>query len=232
VDIKKAIKHLIQLKDEDFARYHIYNDPIEGRIPSHLREDIIREALICGNEEATYAMEKLGMVKGIGWADLVELAQSLGIQIQFKKCDNSLQYVYFGSYEDSGVITLYEETISKGEALAQEYNIEELKGISLREVVLAHEIFHHIEARKKDLFINSFRINLWKLGPYTHRSRLICTGEISGMAFTKRLLNLQFCPNVLDVLLLYPYNEILAEQLYKEITMSSHQKYILKSHYL
>lgn len=232
MDIKKAVKHLIQLSDEDFARYHIHNDPIEGKIPSFLRDDIIRESLICGYEEASYQMKELGFDKGVKGCDLIRIAQSLGIKIQHKRSENGLKCVYFGTYEESGVITLYEETISKGEAVVEEYNIEELKRINLQEVVLAHEIFHHIEATKKEIPINSFHIDLWKLGPYTHRSRLICSGEIAGMAFAKTLLNLHFCPNTLDVLLLYPHNETLAEQLYKKIIMFAHQKYILKSHYL
>lgn len=68
-----------------------------------------------------------------------------------------------------------------------------------------------------NLYVNTLRIKLWKLGPYTHTSSLVCAGEIAGMAFAKRILNLSFSPNVLDVLLLYPHNKELSSQLYKQI---------------
>jgi len=225
LNIKKMMQNLYQLRDEDFAKYHINSDPIEGKIPKQIRGKVIRESLDCGYEEARSLMGMVELPNGVRDIDIVRLAESLGISIKMKKAHNAMEYIYFGTYEEPGIIRLYQDNIRKGEALVKEHNIEELIGINLEEVVLAHEIFHHIEARKKELYVNSFRINLWKLGPYTHRSRLICTGEIAGMAFARKLLNLNFCPNVLDVLFLYPHNQMQAERLYQEIIKLSKKDY-------
>lgn len=62
----------------------------EGKIPPQLREDIIRESLICGYEEARYQIDTLSLPSGVRDSNLLRLAESLGIQIRFKKADNAL----------------------------------------------------------------------------------------------------------------------------------------------
>jgi hypothetical protein len=145
------------------------------------------------------------------------LVKSLGIAVKTLKAQNAMDYICFGTYEEPGIITIYEDNISKGEALISQYQISGLEGIDLKQIILAHEIFHYIEAKAPDLYVNTYRIKLWKLGPYTHKSGLICIGEIASMAFAKRLLNLKFCPNILDVLLLYPHDVKQAEAVYNRI---------------
>lgn len=218
MEIKKSIECLLKLSDKDFGKYLVSTDPIEGRIRGTLREEIIEKSLQCGYEEADKILSKIG--KTSGDLNIALLTKELGITIKIDKSQNAMEYIYFGTYEGPGIITLYEDNIKKGETLISEYKISGLQGIDLMQIILAHELFHYIEARTPDLYVNTYRIKLWKLGPYTHKSELICVGEIAGMAFAKRLLNLRFCPNILDVLLLYPNDEKQAEMVYNQIIES------------
>jgi len=215
LEIKKEIEELLKLQDRYFAMYQVYTDPIQRKITPEIRNNIIEQSLTCGQEEADKILSNLK--KQEMPFDIYRLIQEYGILIREEDRDDSLNYIYFGAFEEPGTITLYIDNIRKGEELIREYKIKELLNINLKEVVLAHEIFHYIEARNKKLFVNQYRIKLWKLGPYTHTSLLSCTSEIAGMAFAKRLLGLNFCPNVLDVLLLYPHDRNEAKYIYKQI---------------
>jgi hypothetical protein len=215
LEIKKEIEELLKLQDKYFAVYQVYIDPIQRKITPEIRNTIIEQSLTCGREEADKLLDKLKKQKLP--VDIWQLIKEFGIGIKEEEGDISLNYIYFGAFEESGAITLYIDNIRKGEELIREYKIKELLNINLKEVILAHELFHYIEARNKKLFVNQYRIKLWKLGPYTHTSLLSCTSEIASMAFAKRLLNLNFCPNVLDVLLLYPHDRNEAKHIYRKI---------------
>ena len=215
MNLKKSIENLIKLSDRDYGKYHVSADPIEGKITKELREEVIEKSLECGYEEADKILNKFK--KTSENLDIFQLAKELGITIKIQEARNALEYIYFGTYEEPGIVTLYKDNIKKGEELVSKYEIQGFQGANLMEVILAHEIFHFIESKNKDLFVNTFRLKLWKLGPYTHTSGLICTGEIAGMAFARKLLNLEFCPNVLDVLLLYPHDQEQAELVYKQM---------------
>lgn len=215
MDLKKSMKDLFNLSDIAFGNYLVSTDPIEGKVSKELRDEIVEKSLQCGYSEAEKIRKKTG--KLFGEIDVFLLAKDLGITVKVEKTQNALEYIYFGTYEEPGIVTLYEDNIKKGEDLVSQYQIQELKDTNLMEIILAHEIFHFIEAKDDELFVNTFRIKLWKLGPYTHTSELICTGEIAGMAFARKLLNLKFCPNLLDVLLLYPHDKEQAETIYKQM---------------
>lgn len=219
VKIKKSIESLLGLSDRDFGKYLVNTDPIEGKIRGIIREEIIEKSLQCGYEEADKILSKIG--KTTEEIDISLLAKRLGIIVRTEKDQNVMDYICFGTYEEPGIITLYEDNIKKGETLISKYQISGLQGINLMQIILAHEIFHYVEAKIPDLYINNYRIKLWKLGPYTHKSELICMGEIASMAFARRLLNLRFCPNILDVLLLYPHDEEQAESVYNQIMESA-----------
>lgn len=182
MNLKKSIEKLIGLDDKDYGKYHVSIDPIEGKITKDLREEIIENSLRCGYEEADKVLNKFN--KRSENLDIFQLAKELGITIKIQEAQNALEYIYFGTYEEPAIVTLYSDNIRKGEELVAKHEIQDLQGVNLMEIILAHEIFHFIESKNKNLFINTFRIKLWKLGPYTHTSELICTGEIAGMAFT------------------------------------------------
>lgn len=216
LNLKLAIEELMTLSDEEFSWYHINSDPIEGKINQEIRREIINKSLSCGYEQADIIREHYNLSNNN--PDLLKLCKRMGIQVREDNNSNTNNFIYFGTYEYPGIITIYTDNIRKGAELAKAYDIAQLaKERNLRDIVLSHEIFHHIESNNQNLFVNTYRIKLWKLGPYIHRSPLICTGEIAGMAFARRLLKLQFCPNVLDVLLLYPHDKIQAEKLCKQI---------------
>ena len=83
---------------------------------------------------------------------------------------------------------------------------------------MAHEIFHAVERRAKDtIFTQTYRLQLWKLGPLKNESGVACLAEIAGMEFARTLLALDFCPYLYDVFFVSLYDAQAASDLYRSI---------------
>jgi hypothetical protein len=72
-----------------------------------------------------------------------------------------------------------------------------------REVFIAHELFHHIEATRSDTPIaRRYRPTLFRIGGWHWRTGIAALAEIAAGAFAQSLLGLPCHPRVLDLLAL------------------------------
>ena len=72
------------------------------------------------------------------------------------------------------------------------------------------------ERYPKEIYTRTEKIQLWRK-PFSNLSSIACLSEIAAMAFAARLLDLTVSPYLLDVLLVYPYDQAAARGLYEEI---------------
>ena len=206
------LEHLSNIGQESFALYLLRRDPIQGKISPEDTEEIIRESIKCGHDEA---LKLLNEFEGLS---ALEIAKELNLDVKFKGEPGTLEFVYFGLYEEPNQISIYENNISKARDLIEKLGIDAFKEVSFEDIVLAHEIFHHFEVHDETLYPNTKRINLWSIGNlYTHTSPLVCTGEIAGMSFAKTLLKLEFDPTLLDYIFLLAHDFEQADKLYQKI---------------
>lgn len=205
--IKNQIKKLMTMSQRNFAYYQVGLDPIKGKIPKGEEEEIIENSILCGVEEAKKLRQKYGDLS------ILEIARNLGIKVEYKDKQGALDFVYFGLFETPNNIFIYEGNIREAVSLLEELKID--FHVDFRDIVLAHEIFHFIEEQDKSLYTNTRRIELWSLGGlYTHTSKLVCTGEIAAMSFSRTLLNLDFDPNILDYIFLSAFDFEKADKLF------------------
>lgn len=214
--IKKEVEHLMQLPDEVFGHYLFSQDPLKGKVSLEEKEQIIQDAKQCGIKLSQELRQAYGE------RSIDEYINELNISLSYKESHNGLEYIYFGTYQKPNKMTIYQENIQKGQNLVVEEKIEGFENTNFQDIVKAHELFHYFEEERKDLYVNTHKITLWRFGKYEHKSKLVSQSEIAGMAFAKELLQLDFAPNVLDVVLLYPHNEEQAKRVYKNIVR--HQK--------
>jgi hypothetical protein len=72
-----------------------------------------------------------------------------------------------------------------------------------REVFIAHELFHHIEATRSDTPIaRRYQPTLFRIGGWHWRTGIAALAEIAAGAFAQSLLDLPCHPRVLDLLAL------------------------------
>ena len=74
------------------------------------------------------------------------------------------------------------DSAGRAQELIRRERLEGLLGKqAVEDVLLAHELFHVTEYRKKDtIFTQTEKVELWRK-PFSNRSRMICLGEIGGM---------------------------------------------------
>ncbi|NMB43027.1 MAG: hypothetical protein GX995_02715 [Clostridiales bacterium] len=209
--IKAQLRNLLMLDQRNFARYLISRDPISGKIPTSEISEIIESSIKCGKDQANKLLMKYGNLSPI------EIANKLKLNVKYENEQDTMDFIYFGLFESPRDIFIYKGNIKEATSILEQIKAN-FFNINFNDIVLAHEIFHYIEHHDQSLYSNTRQINLWSLGKlYTHKSSLICTGEIAGMSFAKTLLNLDFDPTILDYIFLLAFDYEKAEALYHKI---------------
>ena len=142
----------------------------------------------------------------------------MDLNIIIKDSEGADNYIMFACYNSPNKITIFNSNVIKVEKLINEENLQDVLGyVDVEKVLIAHELFHHIEENDKDIFTRREKITLWKIGNYEYKSHMVALGEIAAMAFAKEMLGLSYNPYVFDVIMLYPHARENADKLYKEI---------------
>lgn len=189
------------LPDAIFDKYAFRRDPLYGKLTPELCTELGEKARTCGQAEAQKLIERYpGKTP-------MELCDMLGIRQMRQVMPQDQSRVLFAQFVEPNEITLFTDCLDTAGRYAQaEGPLSVLKTEVLVQILLAHELFHAMEKRDRSLFTRAYRLNLWNFGPFHNDSPLVALGEIAGMAFAKKLMRMDFCPFVLDALLLYGYD--------------------------
>lgn len=217
--IADMLSVLTTLTDEQWAGYAFYHEILERKISPEKRIEYQAKANQCGQIEA----EKL--LREYPEDSVSSIIKKLGFKLSFPDTPNGGGHVIFAQYVEPDQITVFMDCVNKASDIIREEGLEEyLTGFDLKEVLLAHELFHGIEYRNaKTIYTQTEKIDLWRK-PFVNRSRIIALSEMAAMAFAKKLTKLTCSPYVLDVLLMYCYNPEAASALYDEIIEASGTK--------
>ena len=188
--LRSMMEHLLSLDETAWYLYAWSRDPLEGRFSREQKLAYGFRAAECGRSEAQLILGK---------TDVWDIAAGMGLKVLTPQVPGG------GGAEWA-------------QKLIREEKLEGLLGNrAVEDVLLAHELFHVTEYRKKDcIFTQTEKVELWKK-PFSNRSRILCLGEIAGMEFARCLTGITCTPYVLDVLMMYGYDKEAATALYEEI---------------
>lgn len=160
--------------------------PIANRLAEQQKEIYILKAIEEGN--------RLGvMVKGrFQTTNPLKIAASLGLQVKPMEEGRSDEFcVKFAEYSPKqGVIYVNAKA---------ERQLEEALGINyIREIFVAHELFHYFEAKEIGRICRKIPVEITICKWIKIKYPLVAISEIAANAFVKTLLNLSFEPKVLD----------------------------------
>ncbi|MGG7058855.1 hypothetical protein ACQPUY_02800 [Clostridium nigeriense] len=210
--IEEKIDFLININDEEWGQYAFSRDPLKGKVSEELRREIIKKANECGKIEAIKLKEKYKD------SPIKKIIKKMNLEFIEEDSNGTESYIMFACYNSPNKITIFKRNKMLVEEFIKENKLNnKLEYIDVESMLLAHELFHHIEENNKDIYTKNEKVVLWKIGKYKYKSGLVCIGEIAAMAFAKELLSINYNPYVFDVLMLYPHDENKANELYKEI---------------
>ena len=71
---------------------------------------------------------------------------------------------------------------------------------NLLKLLVAHELFHHLEQERIGEVSKRFKFRAWKIGPYVREKHIKGLSDVAAQAFTQKLLGLEISPQVFDYL--------------------------------
>lgn len=211
VPLPEMVEKLKTLSEADWGKYAFSREPLEGKFSEEQKMQYTVKANDCGRDWACRTVGQYGTNKP------VELAEKLGVKVKYQNIPTGGGLVLFAQFVEPDEITIFTDCVDKAAEIEDECGCGILNREMLINTLLAHELFHVVEERHvKEIYTRTETVELWKR-PFSNRSAISCLSEIAAMAFAARLLNLEFSPYILDVLLVYSYDKNAALGLYDEI---------------
>ena len=211
VSVRTMTQTLVGLSDKQWGMYAFSREPLEGKFNTAQKEAYIEKANNCGKE---WAKRIISMYNTCSPSII---AKKMGMKVLMPKTPVGGGQVLFAQYVPPNEITIFTDCIEKGVKLSNASGCFLLQEELLKDVLLAHELFHTVEEQyEKEIYTRTEKIELWRK-PFSNRSSIVCLSEIAAMSFAKELLGLSCSPYVLDVLLIYSYDKEAAWGLYDEI---------------
>lgn len=200
--------------DEIWNTYALRNEPLKYKLAAADQADFLQLAHRTG---IRLAHRVWGQYPDQSLSDIY---RALGIQLHELSDEDGGHYTMFACYTEPDKVELYTETIRLAEESLREENCTAaLAGIQIRDILLAHELFHYYECTlsAEELPTKQKLLTLWHIGRFQYKSSIISLNEIAAMAFAKEYLSMPYSPYILDVLLLYHSNRRMAMELYEYI---------------
>lgn len=185
--IPKETQMLLKLREDRFF----------DKIPPQEVAEIIEKAAQSGGKLAGELKQKYPDM------DVRKIAEALGLEVREKELPIDEQFVSVGYFEAPRLIVINRKMHEMDPFYHEEYPW--LAAYPWEDIAIAHEMFHYFQEQQAVDFVETYRVPLWKLGPYTHKTPIASLGEIAAMNFAEVLLTLDFYPGYLEMFLAAPY---------------------------
>ena len=184
--------------DHAYANLQLKSDPLFGQLPENDIGLLAAAALDCGAVTATAIRQEHGEIPPR------QIAEAFGVQVHMAETPPGRMQIVCSLYEASCKnITVHSNILQTVSALLPTDPDGPFNEVSLTNMAIAHELFHHLEEITPTIFTRTFRITLWQLGPLKNTSGIPALSEIGAFAFAKSLCRLPFYPALINLLLLY-----------------------------
>lgn len=184
---KKSFPALLERNRIALAYLELAKDKLFKKIPEEEKPKLIEEVMAVGDETARWA------AKEYGTADPRKIAGKMGVRVLGEGKPSLLRSEYRREKKEIAVSRKFHEKLLR-EVSSQELSEHLLK------FIVAHELFHHIEADRIGAVYQRYKFRAWKIGPFTREKYLKGLSDVAAQAFTQTLLGLDISPPVFDYL--------------------------------
>jgi hypothetical protein len=199
-DLVELLDRAKRIPDTHWAYVLLTQDLIFWRIEDQDIWPTITMSLQTGLEEAILFKQRFGRCTA------KTLAANLRIRIRYATGGTHSPFLYFSQYQlRPPVIVVYSDALAAITDTMVRVGLGDLFGeIEPEDILIAHELYHHIEAQQPRIATRTTRVCIWQVGPLKVRSPLIAAGEIAAYAFAKEYLQLSFFPKLVEFIAMYP----------------------------
>lgn len=207
--MEDQMKQLSQLRDEQIGHFLLSQDHLYKKIPEVKRSEMLHQAIDCGKRTAQDFAEE----------DLWKYCQKNTIQVEYFTEDLKAENFRFvlAEFQLPNRIRINQSLLKEAEVLflAQQEFLQGQKKV--KEILLAHELYHYLE-NQQESYTTQKQLT-YQTGPFKRQARVHSLSEIAATSFAKELLDLNFSPFLLNVLLLYPVAPDYSQELAKQLLM-------------
>jgi hypothetical protein len=175
------------------AYLELAKDKVFQKLPEEEKNKLVKEVLAIGDEAAGWVVTEYGT------DDPRKIAVKMGVRIfgEEKKSLNRSEY-----RREKKEIAISRKFHEK---LLREVQSKELSERLLK-LVVAHELFHHLEAERIGEVYRRYKFQVWKFGPLVKEKFIKGFSDVAAQAFTHTLLKLEVTPQVFDYLVLTSFS--------------------------
>ena len=161
------------------------------RIPEEGRIKLIQSVLEFGDELAEKIRTEFGT------SDPRRIVEAMGLKVVGADKGKRGTLLRRSEYRPgTKEIIIYRDALNE---LMREVSAVDLSDRLLK-MLIAHELFHHLEHSRLGSVPKRFRVALWKLGPLTRYLKMRRVSEVAAHAFAETLLDIKQSPMVFDCL--------------------------------
>lgn len=212
--VELMLEDLAEIEPQEWYRYAFSREPLNGKFTDGQRRDWMEKSLACGQE---YARKVSGQYHT---RDPKELAKAMGMEVSYPEFPEKTDRVLFAEYRIPNRICIYMDAVKKAERLLDRLEVSKVltEGLDISRLLLSHELFHCVEdLHKGEIFTQTEKVRLWKLGFLHNDSIVIALSEIGAMGFAQELMGIKYSPYLMNVFLVYGYSPEEASGLYEEM---------------
>ncbi|MHC5248762.1 hypothetical protein [Enterococcus sp. LJL90] len=208
MELQELITQLAAVSDETWSAFQFARDPLQKKISPEEQQLMSREAFVSGQAAARKISKQFPN------KTVQEILEELKVTVVHQQEEQIGSRLLFALYDSSRGILLMDRPLEKFLDSTQDQLFTRTK---LESLILSHELYHHIESHDSNSYTQNKKIVLWKFFGYQHRSTIRSLSEIAAMSFSKELNQTEFSPFMLDILLVWPYNQDQAIEMYQEV---------------
>lgn len=186
---KKKIGSLSERNRIALAFLELARDKFFLKLPEEEKNRLVKQVLAIGDEAASWVAAEYNT------NDPRKIAVKMGVRI-------------YGDEKKSLVRSEYRRE-SKEIAISRRFHGKLLREVHSKELserllklVVAHELFHHLEASLLGEVYKRFKFKVFQFGPIVIEKTIKGLSDVSAQAFTQTLLGLEVSPQVFDYLVL------------------------------
>lgn len=212
--VELMLEDLAEIEPLEWYRYAFSREPLNGKFTDGQRKDWMEKSLACGREYARKVCSQYHT------KDPKALAKAMGMEVSYPEFPEKTDRVLFAEYRVPNRICIYMDALKKAKRLLERPEVSKVltEGLDIGRLLLSHELFHCVEERhKSEIFTQTEKVRLWKLGFLHNDSIVIALSEIGAMGFAQELMGIDYSPYLMNVFLVYGYSPEEASGLYEEM---------------
>lgn len=191
---KKAANPVIERNRVVLAYLELGRDKVFQKLPETEKDRLVKEVLALGDELAVLIAAEYGT------NDPRKIAANMGLRIFGEEKKNLSRSEYRRESREIVISRKFHEK------LLREVHTAELSDRLLK-LVVAHELFHHLEAERVGEIYKRYKFKAWQLGAFKREKFIKGLSEVAAQAFTHTLLGLEISPQVFDYLTYILYSQ-------------------------